>query len=1300
MNSELNILIIDDSEADSILVMREITRSLNAMHKRVSTRDELLAALERRHWDIVICDYIIPGFSAFSALQILKDAKQDIPFIVVSGKVDEEISIEVMKAGASDYILKDKLGRLVPVIKRELKEAENRLKGRNTADKLLESDERYRDICENTSDLIFIVRADGAFTYANPAFQRATGFSLDDLSVKKMPDIIKAGALDKWNESVHRVLRTAAPERIETVLRTRGKTELYIDGECSCRNDNNGKQFVRCLFRDITERKKTEEMWEKYKAIVNASSECMSMINDDYVYEAVNDAYCRAQGKPREEIIGKTVSEIWGRNVFNKSIKGIIDKCFQGAPVTYREWIEFPAQGRRYHEILLYPYRREGKIVNVVVITRDITELDKTEEKRRQNIESLSFLSKTAMGFIGLGTEKDIYKYIAERLQEVIPDSVVMTCSYDKQASAMRIKNIAGAGDNIPKIQSITGFDIMNVDYKVNDEAKELLCGGRLHKASGGLYELSYGKIPENICRLIERLYNISECYTMGFVKLGELYGNAKILSRREISQDKMAMIEAFVNQASVALLRRSAEEELKDSEEKMRVLFEHSPSAYCLIDENGLVREFNRAFKKLTGYNRDELIGKDAMQMILPGMPGEQPRDKAAAEGVLGDVKAIECILKRKNGQEIVTEISKHDVQIKNKRHQLVILEDIDERKRFVDEIRRLAKFVYENPEPMMRMTGDGKLVYANPSGMKILSDLKFEIDKAVPKHWREIIGEVMATGERRNIEIGLKGQTFSFEVVPITEAGYVNLYGSEITDKKVWERSIKESEERYKALFEESRDMVFISTPEGGFKDINRAGVNLLGFESKEEALGINIATGLYFNPQDRRKVLQRLEEYGFISDYEIKIKKKDGKPLTVLCTADLVRDPKNNKTEFRGIMRDITERRKLEAQLLQSAKMESLGMLAGGIAHDFNNLLTGIIGNVSFLKTRLSGQKEYLEDVIGIEESAKSAAGLTAQLLAFARGGKYNKEVTDINEVIGNTIKLVARTFESNIEVKTVLSECISAVEADPVQMGQVVMNLCVNARDAMPKGGVIKITTGMAEINENELKEIIDTDAKAGSYVYLSVHDNGMGMDKEMSQRVFEPFFTTKEMKGGTGLGLAVVYGIVKNHRGFVRVLSESGKGSEFRVYVPASSIVRKAAEVKPKEPLKGKGETVLVVDDEKEIRHLAKRILENNGYKVLTAENGEEALKVFKESSREISLVILDMIMPKTESSEVYGEMKRIKKGFKLLISTGYSKSEKTDKLIEMGAKGIIQKPYNVEQILLCVRNALDSKPII
>jgi signal transduction histidine kinase/CheY-like chemotaxis protein len=384
---------------------------------------------------------------------------------------------------------------------------------------------------------------------------------------------------------------------------------------------------------------------------------------------------------------------------------------------------------------------------------------------------------------------------------------------------------------------------------------------------------------------------------------------------------------------------------------------------------------------------------------------------------------------------------------------------------------------------------------------------------------------------------------------------------------------------------------------------------------------------------------------------------------------------------------------EREQIREQLYQAQKMEAIGTLAGGVAHDFNNMLQGILGYVSLLKIKISESDPIFKPLSVIERSAEKAAELTKQLLGFARKGKYVLEPVTLNDIVDDVIKIVSRTFDRAIEIKTALQRDLWTVEADRSQIENVILNLCLNARDATPAGGILRIETVNQEIREEEIPYPW---FKAGRYSVLKISDTGMGMAEEVKKHIFEPFFTTKEKDKGTGMGLAMVYGVVKNHDGFITVDSEPGKGSAFTIYLPV--VEKEPAKIKTevKEIPHGQG-TILVVDDEEFIRNLATDILHELGYKVLHAANGQEAIDVYTLRKDEIDLVILDLIMPKMGGAEAFQKLKGIDPGVQVLISSGYGLEEKTGEMInEEGIVGFIQKPYHIIDIAEVLKHVLSS----
>ena len=386
---------------------------------------------------------------------------------------------------------------------------------------------------------------------------------------------------------------------------------------------------------------------------------------------------------------------------------------------------------------------------------------------------------------------------------------------------------------------------------------------------------------------------------------------------------------------------------------------------------------------------------------------------------------------------------------------------------------------------------------------------------------------------------------------------------------------------------------------------------------------------------------------------------------------------------------ILKDISLQKNIEARLIQAQKMEAIGTLAGGIAHDFNNLLMGMQGYVSLMLMDIKPTHPHYRRLKAIENQVESGTELTRQLLAFARGGKYEVKSANINELIIKTSNMFGRT-KKEIKIHRKYQKDIWTVEVDQGQIEQMILNLYVNAWQAMSKGGDLNIKTENVTLDETYVKPF---KIEPGNYVKLSISDTGVGMDKRTKARIFEPFFTTKEMGRGTGLGLASVYGIIKNHGGFINVYSEKNKGTTFSVYLPAfeKKVIKKkdlSAEV-----LKG-SETILLVDDEDVIIEVSLEILNALGYQVLTARSGKEAIEVYKKNKDKIDIIILDMIMPDMGGGKVYDRIKEINPDIKVLLSSGYSIEGQATEILKRGCNGFIQKPFNISELSQIIKKVL------
>ncbi len=410
----------------------------------------------------------------------------------------------------------------------------------------------------------------------------------------------------------------------------------------------------------------------------------------------------------------------------------------------------------------------------------------------------------------------------------------------------------------------------------------------------------------------------------------------------------------------------------------------------------------------------------------------------------------------------------------------------------------------------------------------------------------------------------------------------------------------------------------------------------------------------------------------------------KKKDGSLYWEFAVISPVKNEDGDITNFIAVKEDITERKRLEESLNKAQRMESIGILAGGIAHDFNNMLQGILGYASLLKMKLTDTDPLISKAIEvIEKSALKSADLTKQLLGFARGGKYIVKPVSLNAVAENILQIISRTFDKTIDISSKLQDDLWLVEADQSQIENVLLNLCLNAKDAMPSGGALYIETSN--------QEHTDTDtlfpwADSEKYVAITVRDTGSGIKEDIKDRVFEPFFSTKEKGKGTGMGLAMAYGVIKSHGGYITVDSEVGKGAAFTVYLPATD-KQMIDEKKDFHGIKrGKG-TILLVDDEEIVRNVGRGILEHAGFSIIEASDGRNAVDIYSRKKDEIDGVILDIIMPKMGGKETLEGLKQINPNVKVLVASGYSLQGTAREMIDAGAKDFIQKPFNYNDIV-------------
>lgn len=498
------------------------------------------------------------------------------------------------------------------------------------------------------------------------------------------------------------------------------------------------------------------------------------------------------------------------------------------------------------------------------------------------------------------------------------------------------------------------------------------------------------------------------------------------------------------------------------------------------------------------------------------------------------------------------------------------------------------------------------------------------------------------------------------------------------------------------YRLLTEGALYGIYRSTVEGRFLSVNPALVAMLGYSSQEELLSVDMAGDVYADKEERGRLIAQYRDSGRISGVEVEWKRKDGKPITVRLSGRPVRDETGRLTCFEMIVEDVTERRALEAQLRQSQKMEAIGQLTGGIAHDFNNMLTVILANADLLASEVQRDRADLRTIVEeTRTAAQRGCDLIRQLLSVSRRSKLDLRPTDLAELVSGMSDMLRRVLPDNVDVQVTADRAAGLAAADAGAVEQIILNLLTNARDAMPQGGHLGI-----EVKRDRLDEWYESThpwVEPGEYISISVSDTGIGMDEATKERVFEPFFTTKPVGRGTGLGMAMIYGLVKQHKGYVHIYSEPGRGTTVKTYFPlADASPQRVVERSGKQLACGGTETVLVVEDEPAIRRAAERALSVHGYKVVLASDGDEALRIIREPESGIDLIISDLVMPRKGGRELFEALRTSGCEIPLILTSGYSARDVEESAGLEGQVPFLHKPWTLVELLTSVRSALEG----
>lgn len=744
----------------------------------------------------------------------------------------------------------------------------------------------------------------------------------------------------------------------------------------------------------------------------------------------------------------------------------------------------------------------------------------------------------------------------------------------------------------------------------------------------------------------------------------------------------------------------------------RLAAIVESSQDAIIGKDLDCRITSWNKGAEQMYGHSAQEAVGQK-ISILAPAGRAHEMQHIIQELKAGSPIRNFETVRMAKSGKLIQVSLTVSPVLDSDGTviGASSIARDITAQKLVEEALRRASETsIYASPVPIIAVDAQSRVTMWNPAAEELFGwsegDVAGKPNPIIPSdqlteaaqlHARLLSGETLRGVEVLRQKPDGSLVTISLSAAPIRDASRrvkgILGFMADITDQKRAEEALRHAEEKYRTIFENAVEGIYQTTPSGQYISANPALARMLGFDSPEELINArhDIQTQEYVKPEKRTEFVNTMRERGVAQNFEYEAYRKDGKIIWVSENARVVRDSEGQILYFEGTVEDITHRRELEQQLRQMQKIEAIGRLAGGVAHDFNNILMAISSYAELLETKLSDQnaRRYASE---IAKATDRGSALTEGLLTFSRKQVLSPKVLELNTLITEETRMLKRLIPENIELKFIAGANIGRVKADPSQMQQVLMNLIINARDAMPNGGRLVIETSNAELDSDDGS--VANQAQAEKYVMIAVNDNGCGMSAETKSHIFEPFFTTKGQDKGTGLGLAIVFGIVKQSGGQIFVHSEVDVGTSFKVYLPlVETEIQMQDEEESLQPVTGT-ETILLVEDEDGVRGPTAEYLRESGYTVLTAKGGPDALQTAEGYSRPIHLLLTDLIMPLMSGRELSEKIAIIRPEIRVLFMSGYSNNLLSNQQVLDPRHVLLQKPFRLAALGRRVRDVL------
>jgi len=1310
----LRVALLEHDTADIELTMNELRRAgLNCEFQVADTPEKFRQLLALNHFDLVISDYSLPGWNASNAIEMLRAAGRMTPFILVTGTLGDESAVEFMKRGASDYIMKDHLERLPVAVKRAMDAETVRVQKEAAETALRRNHALLSAIVDGTPDAIYLKGADGRYQLMN-----AAGAALLQQPVKAV-----VGKCDAELLSSEDAARMAASD--ETVLST-GQTvhsEAVFPGLLnspvlatinSPLRDSQGRIVgVIGVCRDVTDRRRADERIRRLNRVYSVLSAINELIIRSRNLPEIFGQSCRiaaekggfrlacvarptASGK-RVEIAARAGEAAGYADSIvidledQESCRGpIATALLEGHPSIVNDIARDPritasreaAAGHGLHSTAAFPLRRGGEVVAVLGLFASEPGFFDADEIRLLNelAADISFALDTMEHERRRLLAEEALLHSEERLRSLVEglDAIVWECDATLQFTYVS-----------PRAESMTGYPaaqwLGDPDFWAAhihpDDRERAVNFYRSKTAALEDHQFEYRMITAD--RRTLWLRNIVR------VVSGEPGEPARL---------RGVMVDVSERKRAEAAMRF------------MQFAVDHAMDGAAWVRRDGTFAYVNEAFCRMLGYEREALLAKKWPQITPPGSPvaWEQHWQKVGAAG--GLTEEIELV--RAGGERLPVELSVNRVEFEGAEFHCTFARDVSARRSSEQQLRLQSAALESAANAILFSDTEGTITWVNPAFTFLTgypaADVigrKTSILKS-GRHSDDFYEDLWKTVLRGHAWFGhminrrKDGSLYDEEmtITPVRDsAGKVTHFiaiKQDVTTRRAAEHALQRSEERYRAMVENASYGIFRTGPDGQILDANPALLAMLGCQSLDEARRTNVRQ-LYRSPEDCERIINQLLSADHVRGSELEWNGAGGKPMTVRLSGRAVRGQNGDSLHFECIAEDITERRALERALAASQKFEAIGKLAGGIAHDFNNVLGAILGWAELSESLAAADSKLVKNLRIIEEQARKGAGLTRQLLAFARRQHLESRVLDLNQSVAEVAALLEKVIGKDIELRTDLAPDLSTVRADPTQIEQVLMNLCVNARDALPHGGFLSLSTHNVEYGDDYRRNY--PYVQPGRFVQIRVTDTGSGMDKSVLDHIFEPFFTTKEKGKGTGLGLATVYGIVKQHGGFIHVYSEVSRGTTFHINLPALEMPAEPAKKKEETaPVRGGSETILIAEDHLELGAMAQATLEGLGYSVLRCPDGQEAVKLFEQHLAQISLVFMDVVMPKLSGPEAYKRMCAHRADLPAVFASGYSADVPALSDLVATGKTILHKPYGMQEMARQIRSALDA----